>query len=125
MTSTAKSTSRLAVFLVAALGFGAFGCATGNKQVQPTNYTLEHPDFWNVKSVAQKDGDPTVVNIGQFGSAIIDEGSGAMANREQNYESVQAEVEVRIYGWSEPTGVEDPTRAVRALLAQDPELKLL
>ena len=46
------------------------------------HYTLAHPDYWEVKSVGVKDGEPTTVIIKNYGSAIIDEGSGAMRGGE-------------------------------------------
>ena len=77
----------------------AAGCATGNKQVKTPRYTLSMPDFWEVKGEGLTDGAPTTVIIGRYGSAIIDEGSGAIDAAGLNYESVQADVQVRIYAW--------------------------
>src|SRR5262245_55628429 len=78
---------------------GAVGCATENKVTQTPYFTLHHPDFWKVKSVAQKPGEPTVVTIGTYGSTVVNEGSGATDS--SMYESSQAEVEVRTYAWPE------------------------
>ena len=47
--------------------------------------------------------------IGRYGSAIIDEGSGAIEARGMNYEAVQADVQVRVYAWPELQGVTDAT----------------
>jgi hypothetical protein len=97
--------------LLLALGLGSIGCVAAQKQVKTPFYTLAHPDYWEVKSVGQKDGEPTTVVIKNFGSAIIDDGSGAMAERQQNYEAVQADVEVRVYGWPEPSGADNSAAA--------------
>jgi hypothetical protein len=117
------------VALVLQLGVAAMamGCATGQKQVQGAHFTLTHPEFWQVKSVGKKDGEATVVLIGQFGVAVIDDGTGAMDQKEANYDSVTADVEARVYGWTEPaetTGVAEPAEAVAQLLAGDEALKL-
>jgi hypothetical protein len=100
----------------------ATGCAVGNKQVKTSRYTLTVPDFWEVKGEGMKDGAPTTVIIGRYGSAIIDQGSGS--SEALNYEAVQADVQVRIYAWPELQNISDPTVAVGQLLAGDSELKL-
>jgi hypothetical protein len=100
----------------------ATGCAVGNKQVKTSRYTLTMPDFWEVKGEGMKDGAPTTVIIGRYGSAIIDQGSGS--SEALNYEAVQADVQVRIYAWPELQNIADPTVAVGQLLAGDSELKL-
>jgi hypothetical protein len=100
----------------------ATGCAVGNKQVKTSRYTLTMPDFWEVKGEGMKDGAPTTVIIGRYGSAIIDQGSGS--SEALNYEAVQADVQVRIYAWPELQNITDPTVAVGQLLAGDSELKL-
>jgi hypothetical protein len=113
-----------ALVLVTALA-GAAGCATENKVVRTPYYTISHPDFWQVKSVAQKPGEPTLVVIGQYGSTVINEGSGATEGA--MYESSQADVEVRVFAWPEPTGAPEnatPSQQVSQLLFEDPELKL-
>ena len=102
----------------------AAGCATGNKQVKTPRYTLSMPDFWEVKGEGLTDGSPTTVFIGRYGSAIIDSGAGAIDPPGMNYESVQADVQVRIYAWPQLMNVTDPTVAVMRLLAGDSELKL-
>jgi hypothetical protein len=93
-----------------------------NKQVKTSRYTLTMPDFWEVKGEGMKDGAPTTVIIGRYGSAIIDQGSGS--SEALNYEAVQADVQVRIYAWPELQNITDPTAAVGQLLAGDSELKL-
>jgi hypothetical protein len=102
----------------------AAGCATGNKQVKTPRYTLSMPDFWEVKGEGLTDGAPTTVFIGRYGSAIIDSGAGAIDPPGLNYESVQADVQVRIYAWPQLKNVTDPTVAVMQLLAGDSDLKL-
>jgi hypothetical protein len=82
------------------------------------------PDFWQVKSEGLIDGAPTVVIIGKYGSAIIDEGSGALGSKATNYESVQADVEVRVFAWPASPKAEDPSVMVGNLLARDPTLHL-
>jgi hypothetical protein len=117
----ARSIAVRASLLVLAL---ASGCATASKQVKTARYTLTMPDFWEVKSEGMTDGAPTSVIIGRYGSAIIDEGAGAIEPRAMNYEAVQADVQVRIYGWPQLQNVTDASAAVAQLLAGDPELKL-
>jgi hypothetical protein len=122
-----RSERRSAGLLVLALafaGFGSVGCVAAQKQVRTPHFSLSHPDYWEVKSVGMKDGEPTTVIIKNFGSAIIDEGSGAMESREQNYEAVQADVEVRVYAWPEPAGAANPSQAVAELLQGDSTLEL-
>lgn len=109
---------------VAVSGLGSIGCVTAQKQVRTSRYTLAHPDYWEVKSVATKDGEPTTVIIKNFGSAIIDEGSGAIDQREQNYEAVQADVEVRLYTWPAPAGAGNSSEAAAEMLQADPALEL-
>ena len=87
------------VVLVAVHGAWARDAPSANKQVKTPRYTLTMPDFWEVKGEGLKDGAPTTVIIGRYGSAIIDEGSGAIEARGMNYEAVQADVQVRIYAW--------------------------
>ena len=103
----------------------AMGCATATKEVKTPYFTLAHPDYWEVKSVGMADGEPTFVVIGSYGSAVIDEGVGAMEAREANYEAVQADVEVRAFGWDGlPPEIGDPTSAVARLLNNEPTLQL-
>jgi hypothetical protein len=116
---------RLAALLVLTAAVGAVGCATENKVVRTPYYTISHPDFWQVKSVAQKPGEPTLVVIGQYGSTVINEGSGATEGA--MYESSQADVEVRVFAWPEPSGAPEnasPSEQVSQLLFNDAELKL-
>jgi hypothetical protein len=102
----------------------ASGCATGTKTVKTPRYTLAMPDFWQVKAEGLSDGVPTVVIIGKYGSAIIDEGSGAIDPKATNYESVQADVEVRVFAWPAPQNEQDPSVMVGNLLARDGSLHL-
>ena len=118
-------TRRLGAVFVLTGVLAGLGCATEQKQVRTPYYTLSHPDFWKVKSVAAKPAEPTIVSIGQYGNSIVNEGSGA--TEAAIYESSQAEVEVRIFAWPEPAGfsdVADPTERVSQLLFEDPDLKL-
>jgi hypothetical protein len=114
-----------AVVLFAAVGSAA-GCATEQKVLRTPYFNLSHPDFWKVKTVAQKPGEPTVVTIGTYGSTVINEGSGATEGAV--YESSQADVEVRVFAWPEPAGggaeSANPTDRVSQLLFKDPELQL-
>jgi hypothetical protein len=121
---TARRSAGLFVFALAFAGFGSVGCVAANKTVRTPHFSLSHPDYWEVKSVGAKDGEPTTVVIKSFGSAIIDEGSGAIEDRQQNYEAVQADVEVRVYAWPEPAGAANPSQAVAELLAGDSTLEL-
>ncbi len=124
---TGRSTPFSAVVFALCLGAsaaGSIGCVASVKQVKTPHFTLAHPDYWEVKNVGVKDGEPTTVMIKNFGSAVIDEGSGAMEDRQQNYEAVQADVETRVYAWPEPQGVQDPTSAVAQLLQGDSSLEL-
>jgi hypothetical protein len=117
--------NRLAGLLLMTGVLGALGCATETKVVRTPYYTLSHPDFWKVKSVAAKPAEPTVVTIGQYGSSTVTEGSGA--TEDSMYETSQAEVEVRIYAWPELAGTTEaasPSEQVSQLLFKDPELQL-
>ena len=123
--STPPATRLLpALALVAALS--AIGCATENKVLKTPYYTLSHPDYWKVKSVAGKPGEPTVLSIGTYGSTVVNEGSGATEGAA--YETSQAEVEVRVFAWPQPAAGEagdgTPTEKVSQLLFKDPELEL-
>jgi hypothetical protein len=122
--NTVPFADRLAGLLLLALGLGTVGCVGAQKQVKTSHYTLSHPDYWEVKSVGLKEGEPTTVIIKNYGSAIIDEGSGAMEQRQQNYESVQADVEVRVYAWPEPEGAGSAAEAVAQKLQGDTTLEL-
>jgi hypothetical protein len=122
--SSVRRSAGLFVLALALASFGSVGCVAAQKTVRTPHFSLSHPDYWEVKSVGAKDGEPTTVIIKNFGSAIIDEGSGAIEDRQQNYESVQADVEVRVYAWPEPAGVTNPSQAVAELLAGDSTLEL-
>jgi hypothetical protein len=119
MTQLKMATAALLLALVGA----AAGCGTGTQQLATTHYTLTHPDYWKVKKQSARDGDPTIVVIQQYGSAVIDEGAGAMASKDQNYDAVTADVEVRLYTWPDPGG-DDPTQLVSQALVRDPDLQL-
>jgi hypothetical protein len=101
---------------------GSAGCATEQKSVKTPYYTLNHPDFWKVKSVAQKDGEPTVLSIGRYSTTIVNDGSGATPDSQ--YENSQAEVDVHIYAWPGKAEGESPTEQVKRLLWEDPTLKI-
>jgi hypothetical protein len=120
---TSVTLGRVLVLAAIALVGGAVGCTPATQQLQTNAYTLSHPDFWNVKQTAKKDGDPTIVMIPQYGSAVIDEGSGSMAAKGQNYDAVTADVEVRLYSWPDQ-GAGDPTQEVGKLLVGDQDLAL-
>jgi hypothetical protein len=114
----------LAVLAAVAVG-GAVGCAPTNQTLQTSHFTLNHPDFWKVTKTASQDGQATVVVIPQYGSAVIDEGSGTMANKGQNYDAVTADVEVRLYTFPDPSPDMDATQAAAQLISKaDPELAL-
>lgn len=114
----------LAGFAAIAL-LGAIGCVPATTNLQTSHYSLSHPDYWKVKKQAARDGDSTIVVIPQYGSAVIDEGSGSMASKDQNYDAVTADVEVRLYNFSDPNPDTDPTQMVaNFLLKADPDLKL-
>ena len=53
------------------------GCASEQKVLRAPHYTLTHPDYWKVESVAKQDGEPTLVKIGRYSSTVMSEGVGA------------------------------------------------
>src|SRR6185436_5882035 len=111
--------------LAALAVLGAIGCTPATQQLQTSHFTISHPDYWKVKKTAAQDGESTIVIIPQYGSAIIDEGSGTMASKGQNYDAVTADVEVRLYNFPDPAPNADPTQAVLPLVDKaDPELAL-
>jgi hypothetical protein len=122
--ATLTDMGRLLGLAVVVLLGGAAGCVPATQNLQTAHYTLSHPDFWKVKKTAEKDGDVTMVVIPQYGSAVIDEGSGSMAAKGQNYDAVTADVEVRLYAWPDQGGQGDPTQQVGQLLSGDQELLL-
>jgi hypothetical protein len=123
-TVTISSLCRLVLLAAVAVG-GAVGCVPQTQALQTSHYTLNHPDFWKIKKTANQDGESTIVIIPQYGSAVIDEGSGTMANKGQNYDAVTADVEVRLYSFPDPAPDMDPTQAVAPLIGKaDPELAL-
>ena len=88
------------VAFVALASFVGVGCA-GQKRVLTPQYALQVPAFWDVKQTAQAYGEPTKVVIGQYGDAVINDGSGTVSP----YDSVTADVHVWIYVWkAEPSG---------------------
>jgi hypothetical protein len=104
-----------------ALG-GTTGCATETVVTKGPHFALSHPDFWKVKSVASKDGEATTVSIGRYSETVMNEGVGATSSAQ--YESTQADVEVRIFTWP---GVDDggnPSLKVANLVKPIPDLQL-
>lgn len=115
---------RLAGLAAIACG-GGIACVPATQQLTTSHFTLSHPDYWKVKKTASQDGEPTIVVITQYGSAVIDEGSGTMASKGQNYDAVTADVEVRLYNFPDAAPEMDPTQAVAPLIGKaDPELAL-
>jgi hypothetical protein len=117
-----SAAARLGALGALVLGLGSVGCASATKVTQGPGYALSHPDYWKVKSVATKDGEPTIVNIGTYSNTVVNEGVGA--DLSAGYEASQAEVEARIYKWTQEEKAPDPTKKVAGLLIQDPDLKL-
>jgi hypothetical protein len=97
------------------------GCASEQKVLRAPHYTLTHPDYWKVESVAKQDGEPTLVKIGRYSSTVMNEGVGA--DESTLYESSESEVEVRLYTWADPSN-DPPTMAVVNKLANDATLEL-
>ena len=97
------------------------GCASEQKVLRAPHYTLTHPDYWKVESVAKQDGEPTLVKIGRYSSTVMNEGVGA--DESTLYESSEAEVEVRLYTWHDQGNDPPPWRVVNKL-ADDSTLKL-
>jgi hypothetical protein len=122
--ATVERFSRLLGLVAIAMFGGAAGCMPVNQQLQTSHFALSHPDFWKVKQTAAKDGEPTIIVIPQYGSAVIDEGAGAMASKGQNYDAVTADVEVRLFSFADPAPEVDPSQAVANLLSKDTELQL-
>src|SRR5688500_15940067 len=114
--------ARFGALCALVLGAGSIGCASQTKVLQGPSYTLSHPDYWKVKKVAAKEGEPSIVNIGQYSTTTVTEGVGATPD--SMYETSQAEVEVRIYSWSEKEKAADPTKAVVQKLMDDGDLQL-
>jgi hypothetical protein len=108
----------LALFAVAT----ASGCATEQKMLKTSRYTLSYPDFWKVESVAQKDGDPTHVTIGKYSETIVASGEGATGS--SNYEAQQADIDVRIFAWPAPAEAGDATAQAAQLMFKDPDLHM-
>ena len=124
-TAKIESLCRLAARAAVALLGGAVGCTPATQQLSTSHFTLSHPDYWKVKRTAAQDGQATIVIIPQYGSAVIDEGSGTMASKGQNYDAVTADVEVRLYNFPDPAPDMDPTQAVSRLIGKaDPDLAL-
>jgi hypothetical protein len=110
----------LAVLVLGAL---AGACAAGQQELRTPRYAAAHPDFWRVKEVGRQDGQASLVIVPQFGDAVIDDSASGRGSR-NSYETLQAEVELRLYGWARPEGLQDPTREVLARIADDPTLEL-
>lgn len=114
--------ARFGVLGALLLGLGSIGCGTTNQVTKGPDYALNHPDYWKVKSVATKEGEPTIVNIGVYSSTVVNEGVGADSS--SAYEASQAEVEARIYSWKEDEKLDNPTQKVAEKLVSDPDLQL-
>src|SRR5882757_330456 len=104
------------------------GCATEQKMLKTSRYTLSYPDYWKVNSVAQKDGEPTHVTIGKYSETVMTQ-PGDAANPPANsspsaYEAAQADVDVRLYAWPAPAEAGDPTQQVAQLMFKDPDLQM-
>jgi hypothetical protein len=104
------------------------GCATEQKMLKTSRYTLSYPDYWKIGSVAQKDGEPTHVTIGKYSETVMTQ-PGDATNPAANsataaYESSQAEVDVRIYSWPAPADSGDATQQAAQLMFKDPELQM-
>jgi hypothetical protein len=111
----------LSTVLAGTVGASTSGCASEQKVLRAPHYTLTHPDYWKVESVAKQDGEPTLVKIGRFSSTVMNEGVGA--DESTPYESSEAEVEVRVYTWKDQ-GNDPPAMAVVNKLADDTTLNL-
>jgi hypothetical protein len=122
MLSACRLAARLTILAAGLSALGSAGCATEQKIVKTPYYTLNHPDFWKVKSVAQKDGEPTVLSIGRYSTTVVNDGSGATPD--SLYENSQAEVDVHIYAWPGKAEGDHPTELVKRLLWEDPTLKI-
>ena len=88
-------------------------------------YTMSHPDFWKVKSVAQKPAEPTVVAIGQYGS--IDRQRGLGSDRGRDVRVLAGRGRGAHFAWPEPAGPPDgadPTERVSQLLFKESALEL-
>lgn len=83
-------------------------------------YALAMPDFWEVKQTAQGFDEPTKVVIGQYGDAVINDGSGTVGA----YDSVTADVHVWVYVWKADATNQDALERTFARLLQVPELAL-
>ena len=93
---------------------GAAGCAAENKLTKRPNFSLSHPDFWKVQTVASKEGEPTKLTIGKYSETAVTDGAGA--TNSAIYESSQAEIDARIFTWK---GVDDggaPAKKVADLI---------
>ena len=117
-----SAAARMGALCALLLGLASIGCATENKVLRGPHYALSHPDYWKVKQVASKEGEPSIVNIGQYSNTTVTEGVGA--TQDSMYETSQAEVEVRIYSWNAKEKADDPTKAVVQKLVSDADLKL-
>ena len=111
----------LSTVLAGTVGASTSGCASEQKVLRAPHYTLTHPDYWKVESVAKQDGEPTLVKIGRYSSTVMSEGVGA--DESTPYESSEAEVEVRLYTWQDQSS-DPPSMAVVNKLADDATLKL-
>lgn len=109
--------------LIVLLALPAMACA-GAQRVRTAHYELDVPDFWEVRAVAAGDGQPTLLGIGQYGDAVIDEGAGSVAPSGVNYDVRTAEVEARLYTWPGVSGPGPAEDEAYARLADEAELAL-
>jgi hypothetical protein len=110
----------LSLLALAAMALGSNGCATENKVLKTSRYTLTYPDFWKVEKVGEKDGEATRVTIGKYSTGTINEGSGAI----NSLEASQADVDVRVYTWTAPAEIKEPSKKAGDLMTADPDLNL-
>lgn len=113
--------SRLFVALILALGAVACG---STQSIQTPRLALTIPDHWQVTSRGDAQGKPTTLVITRFGNAVIDDGPGAVTPKEQNYETVQAPVEVRLYAWPDSKLAVPAETEVFQRLATNADLQL-
>ena len=103
------------------LAFGSIGCAAEQQVLKTSRYSLSHPDYWKVQSVAKKDGEATRLSVGKYSDTVIN--SGEMASQDAAYESSQADVDVSIYAWP-ASGEAEPTKWIVDKLREDLHLQL-
>jgi hypothetical protein len=102
----------------------SIGCATEQKMLKTSRYTLSYPDYWKVNSVAQKDGEATHVTIGKYSETVMTAPGGEANNSAAAYEASQADVDVHLYAWPAPAEAGDATQQAAQLMFKDPELQM-